>query len=171
MRYRVCMRFEVGAQVVVTAIHKTGRVVEATRGGRYRVRVGGVVMACREEELLEAAPDRKSKKAAKRESRAGESRSATGESHPKGWNLRGEQRETRSIEVIDLHGLTVEEAVRAVEERLDAALLAGVERLEIIHGRSSGRIKIAVHKLLRELTVVRRFEVAPENPGVTRVFL
>ncbi len=158
------MPFEVGAQVVVTAIHKIGHVVEAARGGRYRVRVGGVVMACREQELAEAAPERKSKKAARREAR--------GEIRPKADPTReASNRERERLGSLDLHGLTVVEAVRAVEERLDAALLAGVERVEIIHGRSSGRIKAAVHQLLRELSVVQRFEVAPENPGMTRVFL
>ncbi len=167
------MPFDVGAQVVVTAIHKTGRVVEAARGGRYRVRVGGVVMACREEELAETT-DRKLTKGARRK---------PAESRAKARNLRTGSVVLRTgsvvlgagsvvpVDSIDLHGLTVEEAVRAVEERLDAALRAGVERLEIIHGRGSGRIKIAVHKLLREMSVVRRFEVAPENPGMTRVYL
>jgi hypothetical protein len=33
--------------------------------------------------------------------------------------------------------MTVEEALRVVEERLDAVLLAGLERLDIIHGRGT----------------------------------
>ncbi len=162
------MAFDVGAQVIVTAIHKTGRVVEAARGGRYRVRVGGVVLACREEELAEAAPERRSKKAVRREHHEG--RLAPDPTSDVSAS-RAPKRERERLGSLDLHGLTVDEAVRAVEERLDATLLAGVDRLEIIHGRSSGRIKAAVHRLLREMSVVRRFEVAPENPGMTRVYL
>ncbi len=161
------MAFSIGSPVLVKSIGKTGRVVEASRGGRYRVQVGGVLMACREADLAPATDS--SRRRYRRRAAVALPNSPNDAEHL----LRPppSRSERRCLVSLDLHGLTVEEAVRAVEERLDAALLAGVERLEIIHGRSSGRIKVAVHRLLRELTVVRRFEVARENPGMTRVYL
>ena len=45
------MPFPLDAAVLVKSIARTGRVVETGRNGRYRVRVGGVVMTCREEDL------------------------------------------------------------------------------------------------------------------------
>ncbi len=155
MLRHIHMPFAVHSDVLIKTLGKTGRVMEATRTGRYRVRVGGVLMVCREDELAEAATgDRRRKR------RAPEPASPV--SRPDA---------APHVASIDLHGFTVEEALRKVEERLDLALREGVERLEIIHGRSSGRIKVAVHRLLRELTVVRSFEVSAKNPGVTNVYL
>jgi dsDNA-specific endonuclease/ATPase MutS2 len=54
---------------------------------------------------------------------------------------------------------------------LDAAMRAGHERLRIIHGRSGGRIRAAVHRQLREVPAVRAFRLDPANDGVTIVDL
>jgi DNA mismatch repair protein MutS2 len=72
---------------------------------------------------------------------------------------------------IDLHGLTVEEALVRVESALNDALLADAEVLRIIHGRSGGRIRAALHRRLRELPGVRAFRLDPRNEGVTIVEL
>ncbi len=162
------MPFAVHAAVVVKSIGRTGEVVEAGRGGRYRVRVGGVVMSCREDDLREAGDTPR----AKRKRKAGGQSSRT-EDAPSIGEAPGATRHhpgSRSTATIDLHGLTVQEALDAVERQLNEALLGGAERLDIVHGRGSGRIKNAVHAYLREVSVVRRFELAPGNPGVTRVF-
>jgi DNA mismatch repair protein MutS2 len=161
------MPFPIGCPVVVTSIGKTGRVVEAGRGGRYRVRVGGVLMLCREDDLAEAAhgepPRKRPNRGATAAASPGEDRGVPAVRSPS-------DRDRRHLGSIDLHGSTVEEALQKVEERIDLALRAGLDRLEIIHGRSSGRIKAAVHRLLRELSAVRHFEVEPHNAGVTIVF-
>jgi dsDNA-specific endonuclease/ATPase MutS2 len=75
----------------------------------------------------------------------------------------------RNVVEIDLHGLTVEAALVRVEAALNDALLADAAGLRIIHGRSGGRLKAAVHQLLRQLSVVRNFRVDPRNGGVTIV--
>ncbi len=168
------MPFAVGADVVVLSLRKTGRVVDAARNGRYRVRVGGVVMQCREEELQEARAEKKTRRRRPLGNDTGGTtlHSAPGFiSHPTIEKPRHALADARhQLASLDLHGLTVEEALRKVEERIDLALRAGLDSLEIIHGRSSGRIKVAVHRLLAELTAVRHFDVIPENPGATRVY-
>jgi dsDNA-specific endonuclease/ATPase MutS2 len=70
---------------------------------------------------------------------------------------------------LDLHGLTVEDALARVESALNDALLADVEVLRIIHGRSGGRIRMAVHRRLGELLGIRSFRLDPHNEGVTIV--
>jgi len=70
---------------------------------------------------------------------------------------------------IDLHGLTVDEALARVEAAVNEALLADVSDLRVIHGRSGGRIRHAVHKWLRGVPSVRAFSLDPRNPGVTIV--
>jgi DNA mismatch repair protein MutS2 len=72
---------------------------------------------------------------------------------------------------IDLHGKTVEEALRQVENALNDALLADVPELRLVHGRSGGRIRAALHRRLREVSSVRAFRLDPRNPGVTIVML
>ena len=72
---------------------------------------------------------------------------------------------------IDLHGLTVEEALAALDTLLNDAILAGHAELRVIHGRGAGRLKSAVHRRLRLLRAVRGFRLDPGNPGVTIVNL
>lgn len=72
---------------------------------------------------------------------------------------------------LDLHGFTVDEAVEAVAAFLNAALLAGAGEVRIIHGRSGGKIKAAVHRQLQRIAAVRSYNVDAGNPGVTIVVL
>ena len=68
---------------------------------------------------------------------------------------------------VDLHGLSVEEALTRIDETLDAALLAGNAEVRFIHGRSGGRLRAALHGRLRAIPAVRGFALDPRNPGVT----
>ena len=70
---------------------------------------------------------------------------------------------------VDLHGLVVEDALARALSAINDALLAGAAQLRLIHGRSGGRIKAALHRELRELPSVRAFRVDPANEGVTIV--
>lgn len=71
---------------------------------------------------------------------------------------------------IDLHGLTVAQALKATEERINRAVLAGLEKIEIVHGIGSGKVKESVHRYLGQLTVIKRFAVDQRNAGVTWVW-
>ena len=74
------------------------------------------------------------------------------------------------VRSLDLHGRTVLEATQDVRDFLNAALLDGDATIRIIHGRSGGRVKAAVHAQLARMPV-RRFSLDPRNPGVTVVIL
>jgi dsDNA-specific endonuclease/ATPase MutS2 len=50
-------------------------------------------------------------------------------------------------------------------------MLAGLESVRVIHGRSGGRLKAAVHARLRELPSIAGFRIDPVNAGVTIVRL
>ena len=73
--------------------------------------------------------------------------------------------------ILDLHGLTSAEALVALDAFLSDALLAAHGEVHVIHGRSGGTLRAAVHKRLREIPSVRAFRVDPHNPGVTIVQL
>jgi dsDNA-specific endonuclease/ATPase MutS2 len=68
---------------------------------------------------------------------------------------------------VDLHGLTVEEALSTAAQAVNDALLANRLELRFIHGRSGGRIRGALHRWLREIPSVAGFRLDPANPGVT----
>lgn len=70
---------------------------------------------------------------------------------------------------LDLHGNTVAEALDAVSAFLNSALLAGGSEVRIIHGRSGGKIKAALHAQLKRMRSIRSFRVDPQNAGVTIV--
>jgi dsDNA-specific endonuclease/ATPase MutS2 len=72
---------------------------------------------------------------------------------------------------VDLHGLTVAEAVARVDLTINDALLEGRWQVRVIHGRSGSRIRAAVHQQLRALPPVRAFRLDPANEGVTIVEL
>lgn len=78
---------------------------------------------------------------------------------------------SRAASSVDLHGMTVDEALAQVDLALNDALLADVPTLRLIHGRSGGRIRTALHRHLRGIPNVRRFFVDPSNAGVTIVEL
>ena len=62
------------------------------------------------------------------------------------------------------------EATAAVVQFINDAILAGLDEVRVIHGRSGGRIRAAVQQQLRDLGI-RTFRLDPSNPGVTIVTL
>ena len=145
----------VGAEVIVRTLgNKRGVVLEAGRGGRYRVRVEGVTTWCLEQDLAVPPDAAKKKKGGDREPPA-----RTAAADPVATPGR-----------VDLHGLTVEEALARVVDELDHALRRGADRVEVVHGKGSGRIRRALHRHLASLPVVKVFALDERNPGVTWVY-
>jgi dsDNA-specific endonuclease/ATPase MutS2 len=159
------MPFAVGADVFVASLQKKGRIIEATASGRYRVAVGVLVLWCDEGQLSSMAQARKK---GRRERDAAQAGGATASSSALAHEPT--EQELRALGSIDLHGMTVEEALRAVEARLDRAIRGGLDRLEIIHGISGGRLRAAVRGYLAGIPSVTRFEPDARNAGVTWVY-
>lgn len=72
---------------------------------------------------------------------------------------------------IDLHGRTVAESIRLLEDQISRAVMAGMHEIEVVHGLGTGRVMKAIHERLSELPAVARYEVKFSNRGVTRVFI
>jgi DNA mismatch repair protein MutS2 len=150
------MPFSVGSRVILLALGKKQGVVVATgREGRYRVQVGNTTVSCREDDLAPSPEEGRPAKKAK--SQATPARRGSDESAP--------------ASRIDLHGMTVEEAIVRVVEEIDQALRRGADRVEVVHGKGSGRIRDALHRELAALPVVASFRLDPQNGGVTWVYL
>jgi len=140
-----------GDLVKVKTLGKSGIVSTVLGGGRYKVSLGGLSVVCRESELIgstKAPPSRKVEP------------SITIDVHS--------QRQRASS--LDLHGMTVTEALREVEVYLDRAALGGNDKVTIVHGLGSGKLQRAVHQYLRTIAAVKSFKVNEGNPGETTVF-
>jgi DNA mismatch repair protein MutS2 len=138
--------FSPGDTVHITALG-TGILREVRNGGRCLVEIKGRAIVVAATQLQpSAAPKR--------------ARAVRQAPEP-------ERRAPRPSRDLDLHGMTVEEAIHALLAFLNEALLAGSGEARIIHGRSGGTLKAAVHAQLRAIPSVRRFAVDPRNPGVT----
>ncbi|MFX4261375.1 endonuclease MutS2 [Pelotomaculum propionicicum] len=72
----------------------------------------------------------------------------------------------RDISVeLDLRGQYAEEAVLLVEKYLDDADLAGLPRVSLIHGKGTGSLRTAVHKLLKGHRRVKSFRLGEHGEG------
>jgi DNA mismatch repair protein MutS2 len=151
------VRFAIGAEVVVrTLARKRGIVIEAASGGRYRLRVEGLTVWCRDHDLESAPEPRTKKRADEQKTRA---------------SLTVAARQATRTGRLDLHGATVDEALERLVAAIDRAILAGADRIEVVHGKGAGRIKRAVHRQLASMPGVAAFKLDEQNAGVTWVYL
>jgi len=134
-----------------------GVVREVRNRGRLMVDVLGRAMVVTEDEISLLDAGRKRPRA-----RAMASAS-------EGEGRRPSRAACTALAEVDLHGLTVEEALGRVDQALSDALLADLQEVRLIHGRSGGRIRAALHRRLREIGSVRKFTLDPGNEGVTIV--
>ncbi len=66
---------------------------------------------------------------------------------------------------VSLRGMTVDEALEALERHLDSAYLAGMPFLRIVHGKGTGRLREAVRRALAQSPYVKAFEPAMPSEG------
>jgi DNA mismatch repair protein MutS2 len=147
---------EPGDEVVVIPLNRRGRVVDV-QGTRYRVAVGALTVSAALNELR--PPEGKGRKRAR-------GRSADHE-----LETRTEDNSKGSTRRIDLHGMTVEQAREAVLSAVNDAALAGDAVIEVVHGIGTGRVREAVWRELKRLSIVRHVAAHPTNRGVTVVRL
>ena len=123
----------------------------------------GVLLGARPRQVADAAarvaaaPPEEDRRAKKAESQATPARRGSTESAP--------------ASRIDLHGMSVDEAIARVVKEIDQAIRRGADRVEVVHGKGSGRIRDALHRELAALPVVASFRLDPQNAGVTWVYL
>jgi len=66
---------------------------------------------------------------------------------------------------IDVRGHTADEALEAIERRLDAAYLAGLPFVRVIHGKGTGRLRQVIRQALRKNPYAASFETGSETEG------
>lgn len=66
---------------------------------------------------------------------------------------------------LDLRGARVEESLERVEEYLDAAYMAGLPFVRIIHGKGTGALRKAIREALNGHPLVKKYQRGEENEG------
>jgi DNA mismatch repair protein MutS2 len=75
---------------------------------------------------------------------------------------------------IDVRGQRVDEAEQNVQEFLDNAMAAGLDTVEILHGKGTGALRTALHELLgqrHDIVAFRKAPIQEGGAGVTKVDL
>ncbi|MGA9118731.1 MAG: endonuclease MutS2 [Bacteroidota bacterium] len=85
--------------------------------------------------------------------------------HP---NIVSAPEKPESVETtLDLRGMTGEEAVPQVDKFLDTAILAGLHRVDIIHGKGTGALRKRVTEFLSQHPRVASYRLGEWNEGGT----
>jgi DNA mismatch repair protein MutS2 len=145
------MAFTLDQFVLIKKLKKIGQVVAIPRSGQYTVVLGDLRLHVKESELLP-------------------SEAPKAPSVPKRM-VDIPERNRKLAPRLDLHGYTVEEGIRKLDEYLNEALIAGMAEVEILHGYGTGRLQAAVHRHLPTLPFVSGFKLNEQNTAITRVFL
>ena len=73
--------------------------------------------------------------------------------------------ERRASSELDIRGYETLEAESVVENYLDAAVMAKLETVTIIHGKGTGALRKAVHEILRRSKAVKSFRLGRYGEG------
>jgi len=147
----VSPRFLPGQQVFLPALGLTGKVVAADiQGGRLEVQARNVNLRVSPGEVTPVGGEA---------GKAIRSGAASGYYRPPAW-----------LPSLNLVGLRVDEALPLVDRLIDQAVLHGQEKVDIIHGVGTGRLKRALWDHLKHHGLVKELH-ADANPGVTVVDL
>ena len=83
-------------------------------------------------------------------------------------NVRGRS-DIRPVTEVDLRGMTAIEAVMELDSAIDAAVLSGLGRLTVIHGKGTGVLRREVHTFLKGHKAVCSFRLGVYGEGETGV--
>ena len=68
---------------------------------------------------------------------------------------------------LDLHAMTVDEAIPLVQEYLNDAFMAGMKEVRIVHGKGTGVLRQAVMRELKKHPLVKSFRSGGRFEGST----
>lgn len=74
-----------------------------------------------------------------------------------------------SQNTLDIRGSRVTDAERELDSAIANAVAKGMNKLWIIHGKGTGKLRQGVHEFLQDHSQVSSFELAPQNEGGTGV--
>ncbi|MCR5815211.1 MAG: Smr/MutS family protein [Desulfovibrio sp.] len=137
--------FTQGLRVRHKGLGKTGLVTDCDlRRSRVRIDLGGISLWAKASELTPLAETPTAGKTAPKASLA----------NAQGFAM-----------LVDVRGMTAEQARSTVQRFLDNNLVSGLSCVEIVHGRGTGVLRRELHSYLASYPGIDHFELAPEDQG------
>jgi DNA mismatch repair protein MutS2 len=137
-------RFTVGDQVRIISLNKEGELTELVGKDKARVQVGSVVTVVKLRDL-EKLSEPSATRTARPVSRTPSTDDVSREIH--------------------LRGMTVEEAVEALDRFLDQAVIAGLQQVYVIHGKGTGALRRGLTDYLKNHREVESLTLGNWNEG------
>ncbi|MGI6357675.1 MAG: endonuclease MutS2 [Bacillota bacterium] len=142
--------FRAGDQVLVKHLGQRGQLLSAPGAdGEAQVQLGALRLNCRVEQLEKLV-------------------SEAPEPPKPGYQMVNLSRQGVALE-LDLRGQTVDEAILRIDKYLDDALVAGLSRVSLIHGKGTGTLRNAVRDYLRSHRAVKSYRLGGPGEGGTGV--
>ncbi len=73
--------------------------------------------------------------------------------------------ETNAIKEIDLRGMLGDEAITSVDKFIDQAILKGLHRIDLIHGKGTGALRKKINEYLKNNVNVKSYRLGEWNEG------
>ena len=139
-----------GDRVELPGVRTAATVVQVNGDGSLVLQAGKMKMTAKpgQVRLIEGQPQPKKRAAA-----------------PKTGSAPTLHLERRASSELDIRGYETLEAESVVENYLDAAVMAKLETVTIIHGKGTGALRKAVHEILRRSKVVKSFRLGRYGEG------
>ena len=81
-----------------------------------------------------------------------------------GRNVKSKMERCGTME-LDIRGKAADEGVYEMEAFIDSAVMSGLNMVTIIHGKGTGILREAVHRMLRSMKQVKSFRVGMYGEG------
>lgn len=144
-----------GDTVLVRSINQTGLLQNGPDSqGQWTVVIGSMRVVVPQDDLMPVAPQQSSRTVDSAGARPGRVRVSVAQ----------EKRASISPEV-HLRGMTVDEALTVLEKYMDDAVLAGLERVRVVHGKGTGTLRQVVQQYLRTHPRVKSYYFADPASG------
>ena len=139
-----------GDRVELPGVHTAATVVQVNGDGSLVLQAGKMKMTAKpgQVRLIEGQPQAKKQSAV-----------------PKAGTAPTLHLERRASSELDIRGYETLEAESVVENYLDAAVMAKLETVTIIHGKGTGALRKAVHEILKRSKVVKSFRLGRYGEG------
>jgi DNA mismatch repair protein MutS2 len=138
-----------GQEVYLPRFRQQGCVVAAAGEGQFVVQVGAVKLTLPKDEMRLAEKSEDSGQGQK----------------PKGAGLLMAEKAKEVSVSVSVRGMRVAEALEVVEKYLDDAVLAGLPRVYVIHGKGTGTLRSVIQEQLKKDRRVKSFRLGEHGEG------
>lgn len=133
-------------KVIITSLNQKGIVISEVKNNKVQVQVGNTKLKVDISDIDLDYTQYEDKKISKNSST----------SNLKQKNISNE---------INVIGLNVDEAIAIIDKYLDDCYLASLEKIRIVHGKGTGKLRQGIHTYLKKLPYVKSFRIGAFGEG------